>query len=89
MNEVQDRLLALKGKGWTMAAIADELRVSNMTVFRWQKGTRSAENAHAVLYLLESLLERKRIPKRKRRGLRTPWTKGDVTVRDISPATSQ
>jgi len=33
MNEVQDRLLALKEKGWTMAAIADELGVSNMTVF--------------------------------------------------------
>ena len=42
MNEIQGRLLALKEKGWTMAAIADELGVSNMTVFTWQKGTRNA-----------------------------------------------
>ena len=72
MNEIQDRLLALKEKGWTMAAIADELSVSNMTIFTWQKGTRNAENALLVLYKLDSLLGRKRIPKRKRRGLRTP-----------------
>ena len=69
MNEIQDRLLALKEKGWTMAAIADELGVSNMTIFTWQKGTRNAENALSVLYKLDSLLVRKRIPKRKRRGL--------------------
>ena len=72
MNAVQTQLLALKDKGWTMAAIADELGVSNMTVFRWQKGIRNARNSRPILYLLESLLERKRIPKRKRRGLRAP-----------------
>ena len=72
MNEIQGRLLALKEKGWTMAAIADELGVSNMTVFTWQKGTRNAENARSVLFKLDSLLARKRIQKRKRRGLRPP-----------------
>jgi transcriptional regulator with XRE-family HTH domain len=72
MNEIQGRLLALKEKGWTMAAIADELGVSNMTIFTWQKGTRNAENARSVLFKLDSLLARKRIPKRKRRGLRAP-----------------
>ena len=72
MNEIQDRLLALKDKGWTMAAIADELGVSNMTVYTWRNGTRNAENARSVLFKLDSLLARKRIPKRKRRGLRTP-----------------
>ena len=71
MNEIQGRLLALKEKGWTMAAIADELGVSNMTVFTWQKGTRNAENARSVLFKLDSLLARKRIPKRKRRGPKT------------------
>ena len=69
MNEVQDRLLALKEKGWTMAAISDELGVSNMTVFTWSKGTRNAENARSVLFKLDSMLVRKRVPKRKRRGL--------------------
>ena len=68
---MQKMLLDLKEKGWTMAAVADELGVSNMTVFTWQKGTRNAENARSVLFKLDSLLARKRIPKRKRRGLGT------------------
>ena len=72
MNEIQGRLLALKEKSWTMAAVADELGVSNMTVFTWQKGTRNAENARSVLFMLDSLLVRRRIPKRKRRGLKAP-----------------
>ena len=36
MNDVQNKLLELKDRGWTMAAIADELDVSHMSVFRWQ-----------------------------------------------------
>ena len=67
VNEIQANLFALKDKGWTTAAIADELGVSHMTVFRWRKGMRNAENSRSVIYLLKSLLERKRIPKRKRR----------------------
>ena len=67
MNEVQSMLKELNDKGWTDAAIADELEVSHMTVFRWQKGLRSAQNSRSVLYSLNALLERKRIPKRKRR----------------------
>jgi transcriptional regulator with XRE-family HTH domain len=72
MNEVQGQLLALKENGWTMAAIADEPGVSNMTVSTWRNGTRNAENARSVLFKLDSMLERKRIPKDKRRGLRPP-----------------
>ena len=68
MNDVQAMLMKLMDKGWTMAAIADEMEVSHMTVFRWQNGLRSARNSRSVLYMLESLLHRKRIPKRKRRG---------------------
>ena len=67
INEIQAKLLALSEKGWTTAAIADELGVSHITVFRWRKGMRNAENSRSVLYLLKSLLEKKRIPKRKRR----------------------
>ena len=68
MNDVQIKLLELKDKGWTMRAIADELAVSHMTVYRWQKGMRNAENARSVVYMLDTLIKRKRIPKRKRRG---------------------
>ncbi len=41
MNDVREKLLQLKDRGWTMAAIADELDVSHMTVFRWRKGMRN------------------------------------------------
>ena len=68
MNDVQEKLLALKDRGWTMAAIADELDVSHMTVFRWQKGMRNAGNSRSVLHMLDTLMKRKRIPKRRRRG---------------------
>ena len=72
MNDVQIKLLELKDKGWTMRAIADELAVSHMTVYRWQKGMRNAENSRSVLYLLDALMKRNRIPKRRRRGSSTP-----------------
>ena len=68
MNDVQEKLLELKDRGWTMAAIADELGVSHMAVFRWQKGMRKAENSRSVLHMLDTLMKRKRIPKRRRRG---------------------
>ena len=68
MNDVQEKLLELKDRGWTMAAVADELCVSHMAVFRWQKGMREAENSRSVLYLLDALMKRKRIPKQRRRG---------------------
>jgi len=60
MNDVQIKLLELKDKGWTMRAIADELAVSHMTVYRWQKGMRNAENARSVVHMLDTLIKRKR-----------------------------
>ena len=68
MNDVQNKLLELKDRDWTMAAITDELDVSHMSVFRWQKGMRKADNSRSVLYLLDTLMKRKRIPKQRRRG---------------------
>ena len=68
MNNVQEKLLELKDRGWTMAAIADELDVSYMSVFRWQKGIRNADNSRSVLHMLDTLMKRKRIPKQRRRG---------------------
>ena len=37
MSDVRKALDKLRDLGWTSAAIADELRVSPVTVFRWQK----------------------------------------------------
>ena len=68
-NGIQTRLLELKDKGWTMAAISDELGVSYMTVYRWQKGMRNAENALSVLHMLDTLMERRKVPKRRRVGV--------------------
>ena len=66
MNNVQEKLRDLREKGWTSAAIADELGVTDITVYRWKSGRRSPENAKPVMVVLDQLLKRKRIPKRKR-----------------------
>jgi transcriptional regulator with XRE-family HTH domain len=72
MDEIGDALAKLHEIGWTSAAIADELEVSPVTVLRWQKGERNPDNLKSVLYMLDSLSRKKRIPKRKRRGESSP-----------------
>jgi len=81
MNDVQIKLLELKDRGWTMRAIADELAVSHMTVYRWQKGIRKAENSRSVLYMLGTLVKRKRIPKQKRRGSNSSLRNSSTIIR--------
>ena len=81
MNDVQIKLLELKDRGWTMRAIADELAVSHITVYRWQKGMRKAENSSSVLYMLDTLIKRKRIPKRKRRGSNSSLRNSSTIIR--------
>ena len=66
MNEVQELLFRLRAKGWTLAAIADELDTHYNTVQKWAGGQRSPANATAVRHELERLLTRQRIPKGKR-----------------------
>ena len=66
MNEnVQAKLSELQEKGWTLASIARELGQATVTVESWKAGKRSPANLQAVLVLLELLLKRKRIPKKK------------------------
>jgi transcriptional regulator with XRE-family HTH domain len=66
MTEVQELIAELQRKGWTLAAIADELGVDDASVYRWQRGMRSPAIAVGVLVVLRGLLQRRRIPKRKR-----------------------
>lgn len=66
MNDIQQRIQELQGKGWTLAAIADEVGVSWVTASRWRSAEQYPENAKAVLIALVSLLKRKRIPKKRR-----------------------
>lgn len=65
-SEVQSRIVQLVEKGWTLAAIADELGVTSDTVELWRAGRRNPTNAKAVLAMLDKVLEKKRIPKKKR-----------------------
>ena len=70
MNEIQAKIAQLQEKGWTLASIADELVVTPDTVENWRAGRRNATNAKGMLIILDELLKRKRIPKKKR------YTKG-------------
>ena len=66
MGDVQTALGELKAKGWTLAAIADELDLHRDSVAGWDAGRHSPANSKVVLVALESLLRRQRVPKRKR-----------------------
>jgi len=66
MNNVQHLIVQLKAKGWTRAAIADEMGLVPRTLERWEQGVHSPANAAGVTLLLERLLKRRRIPKKKR-----------------------
>jgi len=65
-TEIQDRIQELRYKGWTVAALADELDVHPMAIHRWVSGDRSPHNEKAVLTLLEKIEKKKRIPKMRR-----------------------
>ena len=53
-------------KGWTLAAMADELGVTVNAVEKWKAGDRNPSNFKSVLNLLGQLNKRRRIPKKKR-----------------------
>jgi len=66
MNEIQTKIAELHEKGWTLAAIADELEVTVNAVEKWKAGDRQPQNSKGVLMLLDQLMNKKRIPKQKR-----------------------
>ena len=66
MTEFQAKLEQLIGRGWTKAVLADAVGVHQVTIRRWQLGTRAPENAKMVLLGLEQLLRRRRVPKKRR-----------------------
>lgn len=65
-TEIQNKIAQLVEKGWTLAAIADELGVTSDTVELWKAGKRNPTNSKAILALLDTVLEKKKIPKKKR-----------------------
>lgn len=65
-NEIQLQIDQLVEKGWTLAAIADELGVTSDTIELWRAGKRHPTNARGILLMLDKVLEKKRIPKQRR-----------------------
>ena len=66
MNDVQDAVFRLVEKGWSLAALGDELGVNAETVMRWKAGSHYPVNSRPVILALERLMLRRRIPKRRR-----------------------
>ena len=66
MNAVQEMLADLEGKGWSLAAIAVEMGIAYNTAQKWKAGDRYPSNAKAVLVLLDTLAQRKRVPRKRR-----------------------
>ena len=65
MNAVQVMISRLEAKGWTQAAIARAVGVSYNAVQKWKAADRRPSNYQVVLERLESLCQRKRIPKKR------------------------
>jgi ribosome-binding protein aMBF1 (putative translation factor) len=66
MNIIQTKLFELKTRGWTYAAIANELDLTYDAINKWKAGDRYPANEKAVLMMLEKLETLKRIPKKRR-----------------------
>ncbi len=66
VNEIQKIIGKLQNKGWTLAALADELEITVNAVEKWKAGDRQPRNAKAVISLLSQILEIKLAPKKKR-----------------------
>lgn len=77
MNDVQAKLALLQEKGWTLAAIADEVGVKSNAVEKWKAGDRYPRPDKPVLEKLAQLQKRKRIPKKRR------YLKGSRKVSEV------
>jgi transcriptional regulator with XRE-family HTH domain len=76
MTEIQDLLTQLRAKGWSIAAIADDLKVNYYTIYRWEQGLTSPSNPAPVCRMLAEMLQQEAIPK-KRRFKKRPTTVTD------------
>jgi hypothetical protein len=65
-TEIRETLAELLRRGWTKAAVADEIGVSWDSISRWMSGRGQPANTRMVLMGLERLLRRTRVPKRRR-----------------------
>ena len=66
MNDMQRKIADIQEKGWTLAALADELEISLSALEKWMAGATYPRNSKAVMLLLERIEHRNRIPKQRR-----------------------
>lgn len=66
MNEIQSKIAELESRGWSLAALADELGVTVNTVEKWKAGNTSPANSKAIIVLLDEIAKKKVIPKKRR-----------------------
>ena len=66
MNDIQDKIAELQGKGWTLAAMADELGVTVNAVEKWKSGDRYPGMPRALLAVFNELAKSRRVPKQRR-----------------------
>ena len=66
MNDMQRKIADIQEKGWTLAALADELEISLSALEKWKAGATYPRNSKAVMLLLERIEHRNRIPKQRR-----------------------
>jgi len=65
MDGLQTKLAELKDKGWTYAAIADELGLTSDAVEKWKSGNRKPHGLKTILIRLEQI-GKKKPPKQRR-----------------------
>src|SRR5919106_56512 len=65
MEELKRLLSELMTRGWTYAAMADELGIRWDSVRSWHLGTHSPRASHAIMLTLQGLKEREPPPKRR------------------------
>ncbi len=66
MKELMRLIEDLEGRGWSDAALSEELHVAQNTIYRWKSGNRYPSNPELYAEKLRQLLTRKRVPKRRR-----------------------
>ena len=68
MDEIVQKIEELRGNGWTLASLADELGVHRDTAYGWIARGHSPANPKLVSRALDTLLKRKPPPRRRYPG---------------------
>ena len=68
MNDVQQKISDLRGKGWTIQAIADELEVHRESIRDWMNGRYYPAHSKPILMAMDTLMKRKPPPRRRYPG---------------------